>query len=501
MQGGCYFGYTLKAPHSQLFVNPRSCTAPQQSLLRGAQKRTTRFCLYRAVIINRTTETFAGQEERIRTTGPENPHDLLDNQILRYEPNLFNPFGCDRLILSANSILTWNSLMPSQVWDFCKLPELDNEKPTSMQLDTRNITSGIPHAWLRGIIPAGVGRMQAHVTVSTDLKAMACTWPRYSDTAKCPIAVKSYAWKLEARPTHDRPVPLKWTHFVDSSRVDLTFSTTFVNSRAAVAFSADGASLWTSGGAYDLETGTIKVHAPALFRDQAMSALTFSHDASTIAGIRGGKRLEMYDILGCECKASVEGDIELLSVSPLGNFCLYLWTPLSGGALGQQELRLLSKATNNYVTLRSQIQLIEQEEERVHVNLSHFYRSGGLYAFSKGEQLLVLSLPDWNIRAYDLRADKVVTTWLSDNRSTYPISLVFSPLEERLLYIWAEDKHLHCEPIEDEEGSHHNKLGEDNPRDHKQQREQPVFTVSSLLGSFQGLLRVATEKVRLMHLA
>jgi nucleoside-triphosphatase THEP1 len=380
---------------------------------------------------------------------PEHLHDMLEKRTVK--------FGFDRFILADLNIFLWQSLMPSTPWDCTFASSLDATKPSVIYLRTEGILTG-QGSERYGIDPAEVGTMQAATVLRKDLRAVAITWARYSRDKSNPLAVKTYAWLLVEGLSDVTIQRIDWTDIPDPCRVDLTISDAFRKSKGASAFSLDGggAYLWTAGGKYDLRTGKNKP-PPALFHNREISALTFCSNASAIAGIRNGSKLELYEIPKFRLIAFAEGDCTILGLSPCGKFVLFLRRPqgktyevmdcsnvpedTDTTAVTAQEICLLTREKCLKIwTYRPQTETAGTDDN---VDLEYFYNNGGLHSFSENETILVICVPnqpEWSLLAFDLESDDVAgTSWEVEYSSLLLganiLSFAFCPIHERRLYL------------------------------------------------------------------
>ena len=157
---------------------------------------------------------------------------------------------------------------------------------------------------------AAVGRLTAHATLRSDLQAAAVVWACYSpDMTEQPI-IKSYTWYVRPDTLSVMLQKIYWTSYEeDPCRVELNQPLSFQGSRAAVAFSRDGQTLWTPGGAHNLETGA-REYPPPIFDDPHLSDLTFSRVATAFAGVREGSGLEIHAVQGAMIIATALGPTE-----------------------------------------------------------------------------------------------------------------------------------------------------------------------------------------------
>ena len=176
-------------------------------------------------------------------------YNLVDGQFIG--------FGVDRFLLGATSIFSWNSLMQSEARDISLTRPVTPEGPECIQMNVQNIYSRCVEN-RRGLALAAVNRVTAHAILRPDLGAVAIVWPCYDSDKTVPPVVKSYAWLIRPDTVSIMLRTIEWTDVIDPCRVDLTISSAFDGSRAAVAFSQEGRKLWTPGGAYELETGAKK---------------------------------------------------------------------------------------------------------------------------------------------------------------------------------------------------------------------------------------------------
>ena len=372
-------------------------------------------------------------------------YNMVDGQFIGY--------GVDRFLLGATSIFSWNSLMQSEVWDNSLNHQITPEKPERIRLNVQNMFSHCVEP-RQGIAPAAVGRLTAHATLRRDLQAVAVVWACYSRDMTQPPIIKSYAWYVRPDTLSIMLQRIDWTcHEEDPCRVDLTQTLSFQGSRAAVAFSRDGQTLWTPGGAYNLETGA-KEYPPSIFDDPHLSALTFSRDATSVAGVRESSGLEIYAVQGATIIATAPGPTEIVGMSPYGAFCLYLSSSFGNGSLSgkvipggrdiSQEVWLLCTRSSLSQRIWGPYSNSERRGDMRQTSpLSHFYNNGGLFAFSENETVLVLCVPAqplWKILAYDLQEPGIAATmWNIDCSdvlmNTNLMCLAFCPFHERRLYL------------------------------------------------------------------
>ena len=376
-----------------------------------------------------------------------------DKQLYKLVDGHFINFGVDRFLLGATSIFSWNSLMQSEAWDVLPSYPITPEKPECILMNVQNILSGCVDG-RQGLALAAVNRVTAHAILRKDLKAVAIVWASYNSDQTAPPRIKSYAWFIRPDTTSIMLRRIEWTDTVDPSRVDLTTSSAFNGSRAAVAFTEEGGLLWTPGGAYELDTGVKKEHPPEIFYDSQISALTFSRDASTIAGVRKSIGVEVYSMRDGKLIGNAEGEVEILGLSAFGGYCLYIRSfPNLGSSEDHragtedsmsQELRILSAQKDESQILWTPTEkLTKAANDQESLTLSHFYNNGGLFAFSDNETILVVcipSIPSWKIVAFDLQEwDIASTMWVVDCANilmgTYPICLSFCPINDRRLYM------------------------------------------------------------------
>ncbi|KAL9634210.1 MAG: hypothetical protein Q9164_004231 [Protoblastenia rupestris] len=380
-------------------------------------------------------------------------------------------FGVDRFLIGATSIFSWNSLMQSEAWDVAFTRNIDPNEPAQIRLNVQNLYSRCVES-REGLATAGIDRLTAHAILRPDLGAVAIVWVCFDPDRTNNLTVKSYAWNMRPDPVCIMLKIIEWTDKVDPCRVDITISSTFAGSRAALAFQKGG-KLWTPGGAYELESGSIKERPPDLFDDPDISQLTFSRDASMIAGIREGVGIEVYSMPRCflpdiaeeedfdklsQCSllAKAEGNVEILGMSPFGSYCLYIQTSIASGKANPpsdsnpydqdrgEEVRILKILDNvHQIVWRPQEKVKRARNSDELLTLHHFYNSGGLFAFSESETVLVLCVPtqpSWNIVAFDLQEAKTANTvWTVDCANILmgmnPICLSFCPFNDRRLYI------------------------------------------------------------------
>ena len=361
--------------------------------------------------------------------------------------------GVDRFLLGATSIFSWNSLMQSEAWDVSPSHPITPEKPECIQMNVQNIFSRCVEG-RQGLALAAVNRVTAHAILRSDLEAVAIVWASYNDDQTAPPRIKSYAWFIRPDTISIMLRRIEWTDIVDPCRVDLTISSAFDGSRAAVAFTQEGGLLWTPGGAYELDTGVKKEHPPEIFYDSQISGLTFSRDASTIAGVRESIGVEVYSMLDGKLIGNAEGEVEILGLSAFGGHCLYIRSfptlgsseDLRAGAEDSmsQELRILSvQKDESQVLWALREKLTKAANDQESLTLSHFYNNGGLFAFSENETILVVCIPSnpsWKIVAFDLQEwDIASTMWVVDCANilmgTNPVCLSFCPFNDRRLYI------------------------------------------------------------------
>ena len=391
----------------------------------------------------------AKQQTLLTTSGAREEERRLYNLI----DGQFVGFGIDRFLLGVTSIFSWNSLMQSEAWDVSMSLPITPQEPARIQMNVQNIYSRCVEV-RHGLDLAAVNRVTAYAILRPDLGAVAIVWPRYDPDKTVAPVIKSYAWLVRPDTVSIMLKKIEWTDVVDPCRVDLTVSSAFDGSRAAVAFSREGGQLWTPGGAYELETGAKKHYPPEIFDDPQMSALTFSRDASTIAGVREAAGIEVYLIQNGELIANAEGEVEVLGLSPFGGHCLYIHKVCEvnlaednrANAEGAcfQEIRILSVHNNlSQILWMPQERLTSAANEHEPMLLSYFYNSGGLFAFSENETILVLCVPSnplWKIIAFDLQEPSVAgSAWTVDCANilmgTNPMCLSFCPFNDRRLYI------------------------------------------------------------------
>ena len=378
---------------------------------------------------------------------PERLHDMLEKRTVAY--------GFDRFLLADINIFLWQSLMPSEPWDlaFGEILPLDPSESQIIYLRTESILTARPSDRY-GIDPAEVGSMQATTVLRNDLRAVAIVWAKYSEDKSQPLVVKSYAWQLTEGLTNPELQRLEWSDWVDPCRVDLTVSNAFKKSKGAIAFSTEetGEYLWTAGGKYEIRSG-INTPPPALFQDAEMSGLTFCSDATAIAGVRNGKRLELYDIPRFKLLSFADGKCTILGLSSHGKFVLFLRTM---GECKKEESAVLSNRLEDADASADTIQeicLLTREKclriwnyERTParaIDLEYFYNNGGLHSFSENETVLVLCVPtdrEWSLLAFDLQSDDVSgTSWTVEYTSLLEganiLSFSLCPIHERRLYL------------------------------------------------------------------
>ena len=384
-----------------------------------------------------TSEEMKERERRL--------YNMVDGQFIGY--------GVDRFLLGTTSIFSWNSLMQSEVWDNSLNQQITPEKPQCIRLNVQNVFSRCVEN-RQGLALAAVGRLTAYATLRKDLQAVAVVWACYSRERAQPPIVKSYAWYIRPDPVSIMLQRIDWTcHEEDPCRVDLTQTPSFEGSRAAVAFSRDGQTLWTPGGAYNLETGA-KEYPPPIFDDPHLSAVTFSRDATVVAGIREGSGLEIYAVQGATLIATAPGPTEIVGMSPYGAFCLHLRSSFeSGSLLGMgtaegraifQEVWLLCTGSGLSQRIWGPHSNTERKADMQQFSqLSHLYNSGGLFAFSENETVLVLRVPAQplcKIVAYDLQEPGIAATMRTVDCSDVLMNvnlmcLAFCPFHERRLYL------------------------------------------------------------------
>ena len=364
-------------------------------------------------------------------------YNLLDRRYLGW--------GFDRFMLSDQNVFMWQSLMPCTAADCAGIVSLNASKPATINLRVESIERGL-FSERHGIDPAEVGSITNTAILRKDLRAIAIVWARYSEDKSRPLEVKSYAWNLGEDKTSYYLRRIEWTDLEDPCRVDLTVSNCFRMSKGAVAFSQDLRTVWTPGGGYDLESGSRKP-APIFFYDDDISALTFSRNASAIAGVRQDKGVEFYDIPSCQKVAVWSGNCSLLGLSPYGSFVLFIDTvenqDLKGTKTQEQRVCLLSRNGNcSIIWTFKQKSDIESNETEVQ-SLAYFYNNGGLQAFSENETILAIFVPEspeWALLAFDLTVPDIASSrWNIDYSVLLTgasiMSFSFCPLHERRLYV------------------------------------------------------------------
>ncbi|RYP19746.1 hypothetical protein DL765_003169 [Monosporascus sp. GIB2] len=331
------------------------------------------------------------------------------------------------------------SLMPSTPWDRShEDTPLKPEVAEEIRLRTEGIASAKNSAERYGLDPADVGSLQAYTVLRKDLQAVAITWARFNPDKTRPIDVKTYVFCLHERENSVDLERIGWTDRVDPCRVDVTSTYTFKKSKCPLAFTEiEGRSyLWTAGGRYDVKTGK-RTLPPFMFRDKTLSALTFSRDASVIAGIRNASRLEVFSLPGGRRLSAVSGKCTILEVSPCGTFVLFLKNvkPVADGLTGNEGLFLLCHGKSSKIWA--------YKERAPDLDLEYFYNNGGLHSFSETESTLVICVPtepEWSLLVFDLTSADVAASVRSITCSQLLLgadilSFTFCPTHENRIYV------------------------------------------------------------------
>jgi hypothetical protein len=321
----------------------------------------------------------------------------------------------DRFALTATNIYTWPSLMPSTTHDVRHGDTLEATKGYKVYLQSEAINSTMHVREIRaGIEFAGVGSLPTTFVISKDRKYLAFVWKRFAGDE-----IKTYLFALEQRDGQEFLTGIPWTFSDkgDPCRADSTSSSTFLRSKQAAAITSNPSRLWTAGGFYEIESETGSHQNPhSLLRDHECSELTFAEYGGAIAGLRG-RQLELYTLTPTQCRMQAEAkDAQhILAVSPEGKFCLFI----AGRAIDDpstspnEEVRLLCWNKKVPTLWQYPATFGVEGEERAPTEspeLSYFYNSGGLHAFSDDETVLVLCVPThptWSLLAFDLKAQDI----------------------------------------------------------------------------------------------
>jgi hypothetical protein len=321
----------------------------------------------------------------------------------------------DRFALTITNIYMWPSLMPSKTHDVRQGDTLDTTKGYKVYLQSEAINSTMHVRDLRvGLEFADAGSLPTTFVISKDRKYLAFVWKRFAGDE-----IKTYLFALEQRDGQEFLTGIPWTFSDkgDPCRADSTSSSTFLRSKQAAAITSNPSRLWTAGGFYEIESETGSHQNPhSLLRDHECSELTFAEYGGAIAGLRR-RQLELYKLTPTQCRMQAEAkDAQhILAVSPEGKFCLFIaGRAIDGPSTSpNEEVRLL--CWNKKVSTLWQYPAtsgVEGEEcaPTESLELSYFYNSGGLHAFSDDVTVLVLCVPThptWSLLAFDLKAQDI----------------------------------------------------------------------------------------------
>lgn len=387
-----------------------------------------------------TEDTFKRDNQRM--------YNLIDGQRVG--------FRCDRFLIAAQTVFSWHSLMRSGVWPKSR-KQIDPLIPQTAWFQTQHLQSRCIESRY-GLARAAADKVTVTAILSKELDAMAIVWPVFDDNRDAPPIIKSYAWFIRPNSISVILQRIEWTDIEDPCRVDRTRSRAFNGSRAAIAFTPDGKTLWTPGGAYNLHTGH-QAPPPNIFCDPSVHALTFSRNATVVGGIRGKSQLEIYQIHDDTLLAQIDAgtDALILGMSPLGGHCLFLKGALSDSHDITEQVCLFSVKEGRAQFLWQQEANVSTEtppdsEDR---SMKNFYNNGGLFAFSENESILVLyvpSRPDWKLVAFDLANANIASTiWSIDCSSILMDSpllcISFCPFRERQLYMLDDSGYIRAGQI------------------------------------------------------
>jgi hypothetical protein len=315
-------------------------------------------------------------------------YNLLDGQKVG--------FACDRFLVAAKSIFTWHSLMRSGVWPATRSPQLDPLVPQQAWFCAQHLQSRCVES-RSGLAQAAADKVTVTAILSNNLDAMAIVWPVYDSNKDAPPVIKSYAWIIRRNSICVLLKRIEWTDFEDPCRVDQTRSRAFNDSRAAIAFTPDGKTLWTPGGAYTLQSGH-QTPPPNIFCDPAIRALTFSRNATVVGGIRNGLIVEVHRIADNRLigHTAAMKNPQILGMSPSDDHYLFLREFDSLIQRNAEEICLFSiKGCRTQTLWKREGKIESGDDPRVEIEMSlrHFYNNGGLFSFSENEHILVLYIP------------------------------------------------------------------------------------------------------------